>query len=161
MCRILTELWAELGERARHELPGLMLTHDVGDLLSALLRPGTMDGRQRVLAADVAFRHEAAAGGLVRPVHAARLPRRAAGQRLGRAVGSPSGVAEVPAAGRIVEDGAVLHQTQGGLQPDAGLFDFAAGPSPQRAGRRAPRPLRPAAPPPAVPPRQRVWFLPN
>lgn len=31
----LTELWAELRQSARHELAGLVLTHDVGDLLAA------------------------------------------------------------------------------------------------------------------------------
>lgn len=34
---VLTELWAELRQRARHELTGLVLTHNVGDLLSAAL----------------------------------------------------------------------------------------------------------------------------
>lgn len=33
----LTELWAELRKIIWHELPCLMLTHDVGDLLPALL----------------------------------------------------------------------------------------------------------------------------
>lgn len=34
---VLTELWAELRQCARHELAGLVLTHNVGDLLSAML----------------------------------------------------------------------------------------------------------------------------
>jgi len=165
--RVLTRLGAELRERGRHELPGLMPTHDVGDLLSALLRPGAMEGGQRVLASDVTFGRKVAAGGLVRPVHAARLPQDGGGGRQpGRPVGSTSAVAEVAAAGRVAEDNGVQSCSRhapllGRLQPDARLFPFAAGASPQRAGRRAPRPLRPAAPSAPVPPRQRVLFLPN
>lgn len=105
--RLLTELWAELRKCVRHELPGLMLTHDVGDLLSALLRTGAVESGQRVLAYDITFGHKVTAGGLVRPVHAARLSEYDGRRQLGRPVDATSGLAEVTAAGQVVEDHAV------------------------------------------------------
>lgn len=121
----LTELWAELRQRARHEPTGLVLAHDVGDLLSATLGLGAMEGRQRVFAYNVTLGHKVAAGGLMRPVHAARLPQHDAGGQLGCPVGAAPSVAVVAAAEQVVQDAAAAQSGSqhplllGGLGPDA------------------------------------------
>lgn len=161
--RVLTELWAELRKSVWHELSGLMPTHDVSDLLSALLRASTMKGRQSVLAYDITFRHKVIVGSLVCPVDAAWLPQYGGGRQLGCPVVAAPALAEVTAAGQVVEDNAVQSSSRQSpfLQPDAGLFSFAAGSSPQRACCCATRPLQPATPSASVPPRQRLLFLPE
>lgn len=146
-----------------HELSGLMPTHDVSDLLSALLRASTMKGRQSVLAYDITFRHKVIVGSLVCPVDAAWLPQYGGGRQLGCPVVAAPALAEVTAAGQVVEDNAVQSSSRQSpfLQPDAVLFSFAAGSSPQRACCCATRPLQPATPSASVPPRQRLLFLPE
>lgn len=127
-----------------------------------------MKGGQRVFAYNVTFRRKVTAGGLVRPVHATRLPQYGGAGKLGCSVDAAPSVAVV--AGQVVEDAAAAAAAPsrsdhtlllGGLQLNARFVSFAAGPSPQRAGGCAPRPLQPDAPFAPVLPWQRLVLLPQ
>lgn len=121
---VLTELWAELRQRARHEQAGLVSTHNVGDLLSTTLGLGAMEGRQCVFAYDVTFRNKVTAKGLVRPVHTTRFPQHGGAGYLSCHVGATSRVAVVATAGQAVQDAAAQSNFPhslllGGSGPDA------------------------------------------
>lgn len=63
-------LWAELRQRLRHQFSSLVLAHDVGKLLTALARAGTMESRQGVLPQDLAFGYKVTVRDLRGTLHA-------------------------------------------------------------------------------------------
>ena len=152
---VVTVRGAVLRQALGHEPSCLMLTDDVGDLLSAPPAGGPVQRRHGVLPRDVTRTHKVTAGGLRAPLHTPGLPREQSQP--------PSGVTGVPAAGGVMgttpdlgpprrrphpgpQGAVVAPPLEGGLAPALG-----GAPAAEGAGGRGARPLGDSQT------RRRVW----